>query len=73
MIKQPASLPSVITETQSTVMASSTENAPSEHLETEEKQPAGLQETKREEVFFTQTEVLLSVDTKLELQNKLKR
>ena len=39
----------------------------------EEKQPADLQETKRKEVFFTQTEVLLSVDTKLELQNKLKK
>ena len=54
-------------------MASNTENCPSEPSETELKQSAALEEKKRDEVFFTQTEVLLSVETKQELQTKLKR
>ena len=65
------SLPSV-----RTVMASNTESGPSEseHLEERgEKQCPGLEEARRQEIFFTQTEVLLSVETKLELQDKLKR
>ena len=70
MIKQPASLPSVIAKTQKTVMASNTENPPPEHSETEKEEK---EDTRREDTFFTQTEVLLSVETKLELQNKLKR
>ena len=70
MIKQPVSFP-VITETSE--MASNTENSPSEPSETELKQSAALEEKKRDEVFFTQTEVLLSVETKQELQTKLKR
>lgn len=70
MIKQPVSFP-VITETSE--MASNTENCPSEPSETELKQSAALEEKKRDEVFFTQTEVLLSVETKQELQTKLKR
>ena len=70
MIKQPVSFP-VITETSE--MASNTENCSSEPSETELKQSAALEEKKRDEVFFTQTEVLLSVETKQELQTKLKR
>ena len=70
MIKQPVSFP-VITETSE--MASNTENCPSEPSETELKQSAAMEEKKRDEVFFTQTEVLLSVETKQELQTKLKR
>ena len=57
-------------------MASNTESGPSEseHLEERgEKQCPGLEEARRQEIFFTQTEVLLSVETKLELQDKLKR
>ena len=73
MIKQPASFPLVIAETPSSVMASNTESCPSEHLETEQKQSEGEEERKRDEVFFSQTEVLLSVETKQELQSKLQR